>query len=89
MGTGAVGQGTSHPATLAVKRALVIALLCARHHGRYEWDGILDTGAAVAAATWDCLPRPATTAHAALNGGCTPPPGDVEATLPAAAGQRL
>jgi hypothetical protein len=88
MGTGAVGQGTSHPATLAVKRALVIALLCARHHGRYEWDGILDTGEAMAAATWDCLPRPATTAHAALNGCRTPPPGDVDATMPAAAGRR-
>jgi hypothetical protein len=88
MGTGAVGQGTSHPATLAVKRALVIALLFARHHGRYEWDGILDTGAVMAAAAWDCLPRPATTAHAALNGCRTPPPGDIDATLPAAAGRR-
>jgi hypothetical protein len=88
MGTGAVGQGTSHPATLAVERALVIALLCARHHGRYEWDGILDTGEAMAAATWDCLPRPTTTAQAALNGWRTPPPGDVDAIMPRATGRR-
>jgi hypothetical protein len=88
-GTGAAGPRTSHPATLAVKRALVIALLCARHQGRYEWDGILDTGEVMGAATWDCLPRPETTAHTALNGCRTPSPGDVDATVPPAAGQRL
>lgn len=44
----------------AVERALVIALVCARHQGRYEWAGILRTGPVLAAATWDCLPQPAT-----------------------------
>jgi hypothetical protein len=45
---------------LAVERALMIALVCARHQGRYEWAGILRTGPVLAAATWDCLPQPAT-----------------------------
>ena len=36
----------------------MIALLCARHQGRYEWDGILDTETVMAAAAWDCLPWP-------------------------------
>jgi hypothetical protein len=86
--TGAVGQGTSHPATLAVKRALVIALLCASHHGRYEWDGILDTGEAMAASTWDCLPWPETTARTVLAGDGNRPPGGGDTDLPTAAGQR-
>ncbi len=30
-------------AALAVERALVIALVCARHQGRYEWAGTLGT----------------------------------------------
>ncbi len=46
-------------AALAVERALMIALLCARHQGRYDWAGTLRTGQVMAAATWDCLPRPA------------------------------
>ena len=46
------------PATLAVERALAFARLCARHQGRYEWDGTLDTGAVMAASAWDCLPWP-------------------------------
>jgi hypothetical protein len=45
-------------ATLAVERALALALLCARHQGRYEWDGMLDTRAVMAASAWDCLPWP-------------------------------
>lgn len=45
-------------AALAVERALVIALACARHLGRYEWTGTLRTGPVLAAATWDCLPCP-------------------------------
>ena len=88
MGTGAVGQGTSHPATLAVKRALVIALLCARHQGRYEWDGILDTAEVMSAATWDCLPSPETTARTMLTGCGAQPPGSADAAPPVAAGQR-
>jgi hypothetical protein len=47
-----------HPVTLAVERALAIALLCARHQGRYEWAETLDTEAVMATATWDCLPWP-------------------------------
>jgi hypothetical protein len=86
-GTGGASQGTSHPATLAVQRALVIALLCARHHGRYEWDGALDTGQVMAAATWDCLPWPETTARTVVTRYGTPPPG-AEVAPPAAAGQR-
>jgi hypothetical protein len=46
-------------AALAVERALMTALLCARHHGRYDWTGTLRTGQVMAATTWDCLPRPA------------------------------
>jgi hypothetical protein len=45
---------------LAVERALMIALVCARHQGRYNWAGILRTRPVLAAATWDCLPQPAT-----------------------------
>ena len=45
-------------ATLAVERALAIALLCARHQGRYEWAGTLDTKTVMTAAAWDCLPWP-------------------------------
>ena len=85
--TGAAGRGASHPATLAVERALVIALLCARHQGRYEWDGVLDTGEVMAAATWDCLPWPESTARSVPAGYGIPPTG-VGAALPAAAGQR-
>jgi hypothetical protein len=88
MGTGAVGQGTSHPATLAVKRALVIALLCARHHCRYEWDGILDTGEAMTAATWDCLPWPETAESNVVTGCGAGPPSGADAALPMAAGQQ-
>ncbi|MGI8451095.1 MAG: hypothetical protein ACR2MP_28715 [Streptosporangiaceae bacterium] len=43
----------------AVERALMIALLCARHLGRYDWTGTLHTRQVMAAATWDCLPCPA------------------------------
>jgi hypothetical protein len=54
-----------HPVTLAVERALAIALLCARHQGRYQWAGTLDTEAVMAAGTWDCLPWPQAPAPAA------------------------
>jgi hypothetical protein len=36
-----------------VERALAIALVCARHLGRYRWDGTLHTGPVIAAAAWD------------------------------------
>ena len=44
-------------AALAVERALMIALICARHQGRYKWAGTLHLAAVLAAAAWDCLPR--------------------------------
>jgi hypothetical protein len=49
---------------LAVERALMIALVCARHQGRYNWAETLRIGPVLAAATWDCLPQPATDAAA-------------------------
>jgi len=52
------GNESCYQATLAVERALAIALLCARHQGRYEWDGIIDTKTVMTAAAWDCLPWP-------------------------------
>jgi hypothetical protein len=58
MTTVGAADGDWHPATLAVARALAIALLCARHLGRYEWAGTLDTRALMAASAWDCLPWP-------------------------------
>jgi len=42
-------------AALMVKRALIMALVCARYLGRYSWDGTLDTGEIMAGSTWDCL----------------------------------
>jgi hypothetical protein len=61
-----------------VERALMIALVCARHLGRYEWAGTLRIGPVLAAATWDCLLQPATdtpavlTSQAAGQSGPTP-----------------
>ncbi len=43
-------------AALMVERALIMALVCARHLGRYRWDATLDTAQVMAASTWDCLP---------------------------------
>jgi hypothetical protein len=51
-------------AALAVERALMIALVCARHQGRYEWTGTLRTGQLIAAAAWDCLGTDAAAAPA-------------------------
>jgi hypothetical protein len=61
VGTGPSPRGTDgRPAvTLAVERALMIALVCARHLGRYEWAGTLHIGLVLSAATWDCLPQSA------------------------------
>ena len=42
-------------AALMVERALIMALVCARHLGRYDWDGTLNIGDIMAAGTWDCL----------------------------------
>jgi hypothetical protein len=64
-----------HPATLAVERALAIALLCARHQARYEWTGTLDTRTVMAASAWDCMPWPETAAPAGAAPG-TLAPGD-------------
>jgi len=49
-----------------VERALMIALVCARHLGRHEWAGTLRIGPVLAAATWDCLPQPTTDTPAVL-----------------------
>jgi hypothetical protein len=53
-------------AALAVERALMIALVCARHQGRYDWTGTLSIGQVMAAATWDCLPWPGAAPPGAL-----------------------
>jgi hypothetical protein len=76
----AVGSGSDGPdgcqaVTLAVERALVIALVCARHLGRYQWPGVLRTGPVLAAATWDCLPQPATDTPAVLSCQAAAPTG--------------
>jgi len=42
----------------AVQRALLTALVCARHLGHYTWTGPLRIGQVMADATWDCLPCP-------------------------------
>ena len=63
------GAQMSHgwqPAVGAVERALMIALVCARHHGRYQWAGTMRIGQIVAAAAWDCLPWPGSATPAAL-----------------------
>jgi hypothetical protein len=58
MTTVGTGNESWYQATLAVERALAIALLCARHEGRYEWTGTLDTKTVMTASAWDCLPWP-------------------------------
>jgi hypothetical protein len=44
-------------AVVAVERALVIALLSARHLGRYTWEGTLRADEIMAAGAWDCFPH--------------------------------
>ena len=63
--TSGAGNESCYQATLAVERALAIALLCAWHQGRYEWDGTLDTKTVMTASAWDCLPWPTTGAPGA------------------------
>lgn len=82
----APGEGGYHT-TLAVERALAIALLCARHQGRYEWTGALDTRTMMTDSAWDCLPWPETAAPATCAVPGTAAPGAIP--VPAAAhGQR-
>ena len=85
--TGVVRPEDWHPATLAVERALAIALLCARHQGRYEWAGTLETMACMTASAWDCLPWPEPGAPDGIPRSGMPAPGP-EAVLAAAPGQR-
>ena len=59
-GPAQTGRTAGEAAMLAVERALMIALVCARHLGRYDWAETLRIGPVLAAATWDCLPQPAT-----------------------------
>jgi hypothetical protein len=71
VGPGGSWRGGDRPAgrqaaALAVERALMIALVCARHQGRYEWTGTLSIGQVMAATTWDCLPWPGSDTPAAL-----------------------
>ena len=42
-------------AALMVERALIMALVCGRHRGRYSWEGTLDIADIMAASTWDCF----------------------------------
>jgi hypothetical protein len=63
---GGEGPAGRQAAALAVERALMIALVCARHQGRYDWTGTLSIGQVMAANTWDCLPRPGAAAPGAL-----------------------
>jgi hypothetical protein len=76
MPTAEAGNESCYQATLAVERALAIALLCARHQGRYEWAGTLDTKTVMTASAWDCLSWPQAGAPGA------------DAALTAAHGQR-
>lgn len=43
-------------AACSTERALVSALVAARHLDRYTWEGSLDMSAALAANVWDCFP---------------------------------
>jgi hypothetical protein len=60
-GPGCLPAGLDDPAAarmlaaLLVERALIMALVCARHLGRYNWDGTLDIADIMAASTWDCF----------------------------------
>jgi hypothetical protein len=65
-GPGPDGADGRMAVTLAVERALMVALVCTRHLGRYEWAETLRIGSVLAAATWDCLPQPATGTAAVL-----------------------
>jgi hypothetical protein len=42
-------------AALMVERALIMALVCAGHLGRYSWAGTLDVADIMAASTGDCF----------------------------------
>lgn len=42
-----------HLAAAITEQALAIALVVARHLGRYHWDGVLATSQVMAAAAWD------------------------------------
>lgn len=63
VGLGCDQDEADHPApgevaaAIAVERALAIALLCARHFGRYIWDAPLRTARILAGAAWDCFPH--------------------------------
>ena len=51
-----VGSDETMTAAIMVERALVMALICARHLGRYTWEGRLNIEDIMTASTWDCLP---------------------------------
>lgn len=58
-------QDLSLLASSAVAQALVIALVCARHLGRYAWEEIVNPAQIMTANTWDCFPRAGQTAREA------------------------
>jgi hypothetical protein len=81
-GRGGSERGATRPvgyqaAALAVERALMIALVCARHHGRYDWAGALRTKHVMATTAWDCLgtDSPATVVSRVTNGHAAAEPG--------------
>jgi hypothetical protein len=71
-------------AALAVERALVIALVCARHPGRYHWEGILPTEQILIASAWDCFQHISPADNPALPNG---QPGNVPAARTWSAGR--
>ncbi len=52
----AVPEAAERLAAVAVERALVIALACARKSGLYGWDGALDTTRIMDVTAWDLFP---------------------------------
>jgi hypothetical protein len=73
---GADRPAGSVAAALAVENALMIALVCARHQGRYDWAGTLRTEQVMAATAWDCLvaDSPATLASQVPHGAASAEP---------------
>jgi len=44
-------------AAMTVERALIMALISARHLDRYTWEGTLTIRDIITASSWDCLPQ--------------------------------
>ncbi len=80
-------QDVSLLAASAGAQALVIALTCARHLGRYEWEGLINPAQIMAANTWDCFPGPGNAAQEARHADASAvlPPSRTGRTAPAGA----